>query len=152
MENQSPWWVRIYWIGFMFMDLRVNQWKAYREIYQGENLNGKQTKELMAGSGFFLMQISWNFQIMQFGTWPFADSNPTISPFFLQPSVVQLPSSFRPFVEETVQTENSASVFSGASFWNYAERLWHCWPPFTFDGYVKCSYKRAAHQIYGPPR
>jgi hypothetical protein len=42
----------------MFMGLRVNQWKAYREIYQVENLNGKQTKELMAGSGFFLMQIS----------------------------------------------------------------------------------------------
>jgi hypothetical protein len=39
-------------------------------------------------------------------------------------------SSFGAFMEETVQTEYPASVFSGASFWNYAENLWHCRPPY----------------------
>jgi hypothetical protein len=36
-------------------------------------------------------------------------------------------------VEEAVQTKDSTSVFSGASFWDYAERLWHRWPPVQFD-------------------
>jgi hypothetical protein len=45
-------------------------------------------------------------------------------------------SSFRSFVEETVQTENPASVFTGTSFWDYAERLWHCWPPVQFGTIV----------------
>ena len=70
---------------------------------------------------------------MQFGAWPLVDPNPAISPFFLQPSVMQGLSSFRPRVEESVQTKDSASVFASASFWNDTESLWHCWPPVWFD-------------------
>ena len=64
------------------------------------------------------------------------DSVVTISPFFLQPSVFQGLSSFRRFVKVAVQTKNPASVFSGTSFWNYTENLWHCWPPVQFDRIV----------------
>jgi hypothetical protein len=42
-------------------------------------------------------------------------------------------SSFRAFMEETVQAKNPAPIFAGASFWNYAERVWHFWPPLRFD-------------------
>jgi len=73
---------------------------------------------------------------MQFGTWPLADSDPAISSFFLRPSVVHGLSSFGVFVKESVQTENPASVFTGASFWNNAENLWHCWPPLQSDTVV----------------
>jgi hypothetical protein len=46
---------------------------------------------------------------------------------------VQGLSSFCPFVKETVQAKDSASVFAGASFWNNTESLWHVWPPMQFD-------------------
>jgi len=45
-------------------------------------------------------------------------------------------SSIRPFVKEAVQTENPAPIFSGASFWNDTENLWHRWPPVQFDTIV----------------
>ena len=102
--------------------------KAYQEIYNEGNVDGR--------FKFILMQIFWNFQSMQFGTWPFADSNPTISPFFQQPSVLRGLSSFRSFVKETVQTKNPASVITGASFWYYSENLCHCRPPVQFDTVV----------------
>lgn len=70
---------------------------------------------------------------MQFSAWPLVDSNPAISPFFLQPSVMQGLSSLRPLVEESVQTEDSAPVFASTSFWSDTESLWHCWPPVQFD-------------------
>jgi len=60
---------------------------------------------------------------------------------------VQGLSSFRPSVEEAVQTENPAPVFAGASFWDYAENLLHCWPPVRFEIIVN----GAAHCKNGPP-
>ena len=35
-----------------------------------------------------------------------------------------------------MQTKNSASVFSGASFWDYTEDMWHYWPPVQVDTIV----------------
>ena len=32
-----------------------------------------------------------------------------------------------------MQAEYPAPVFFGASFWDYAEGMWHCWPPMQFD-------------------
>ena len=89
---------------------------------------------------------------MQFGTWPLADPNPAISPFVLQPSVVQGLSSFVAFVEETVQTEYPAPVISGASFWDYPENLWHCGLLLQMVDLLSEVVNEAAHFIYGPPR
>jgi hypothetical protein len=56
-------------------------------------------------------------------------------------------------MEESVQTEYSAPVLAGSSFWNDTESLWHGWPlQCGLMGLLGANVNEAAHCIYGPPR
>jgi hypothetical protein len=68
---------------------------------------------------------------MQIHTRPFVDSNPTISPFFLKPSVLQCLSSFGSSIEETLCAIKPAPVFPSASLWRSAKDFRHGFASFS---------------------